>query len=72
MQDNEEKVIAYASKTLTPEEIKYCVTRLELLAINISRSELTMVPSNTLVGLKNLKANWQGGLTFYSNLISRY
>ena len=29
----EEKVIAYASKTFTPREVKYCARRRELLAI---------------------------------------
>jgi transposase InsO family protein len=33
VQNGKERVIAYMSKTLTPSEIKYCVTRKELLAV---------------------------------------
>ena len=33
IQDGEERVIAYASYALTPEQRRYCTTRLELLAI---------------------------------------
>ena len=33
MQDGEEKVVAYAGKTLNRHEVNYCITRKELLAI---------------------------------------
>lgn len=33
IQDKEERIIGYYSKTLTPPERKYCVTRRELLAV---------------------------------------
>ena len=33
MQDEEEKVIAYGSKTLSKVELNYCITRQELWAV---------------------------------------
>ena len=68
VQDGEERVIAYGSLSLTPEQRRYCVTRKELLAVQQYRHYLLGKPfkvrtdhDSTKVALKLQGTPWSIG-----------